>query len=519
VSGDQDTIRGIVSPANARPVVAGPSVDLERFPHPVYAETVLAPLFEGVKANFADHMTAINQAHLVMLVDTGILTAAQGRDIARALDAIEAETDRAALTYTGVHEDWFFLVEAELKRRLGPDMCGMLHTARSRNDMDHTQFKMALRTRTDAMLAALLALAGTLMDRARADRDTLIVAYTHGQPAQPTTFGHYLSAALEVLLADIARLQAARAALDLCPMGAAAITTTGFPIDRARVADLLGFAAPKRNSYGCIASVDYITGLYSALHLPFLHLGRVVQDFQFWTAFEVGQLHVPGSLVQISSIMPQKRNPVPVEHLRHLFSVAGGHCATILHTMHNTPFTDMNDSEGEVQQAGYAAFAAGGRAVALLQAFVAAVRIDTARAARTMDAAAVTVTELADTLVRAEGLSFRQAHHIAARTARAVVAAGQGLAQGHAAFAAAFAAETGRASSLTPDDYAQTVSAAAFVARRDRFGGPAPAAMDESLAAYADTLADLTRAQATGPARISAADSARRAAFDALKET
>jgi argininosuccinate lyase len=270
-----------------------------------------------------------------------------------------------------------------------------------------------------------------------------------------------------------------------------------------------------RNSYGCIASVDYMAGHCAALHLPFLHLGRVVQDFKFWTAFEVGQLHVPGSLVQISSIMPKTRNPVPVEHLRHLFRVAGGHCATILHTMHNTPFTDMSDSEGEVQQAGYAAFAAGARAVALLQAFVAAVRIDTDRAVRTMDAAAVTVTELANTLVRAEGLSFRQAHHIAARTARADVAAGQGLAQGHAAFAD----KTGRASALTPDDYAQAVSPVAFVARRDRFGGPAPAAMDASLAAYADTLADLMRAHAAGPARIAAADRARRAAFDHLKET
>jgi argininosuccinate lyase len=464
--------------------------DVERFPHPVYAETVLAPLFEGVKAHFAAHMAAINRAHLVMLVETGILTAAQGRDIARALSDIDATVDIGALTYTGEYEDYFFLVEAELKRRLGPDLGGMLHTARSRNDMDHTVFKMALRTRTDALLAGLLDLARVLLAKARADRDTLIVAYTHGQPAQPSTFGHYLSAALEVLLSDIARLQDARAGLDLCPMGAAAITTSGFPIDRHRMADLLGFAAPKRNSYGCIASVDYVTGLYSALKLPFLHLGRVVQDFQFWTAFEVGQLHVPGSLVQISSIMPQKRNPVPVEHLRHLMSVTAGHCDTIIGTMHNTPFTDMNDSEGEVQQAGYAAFASGGRAVALMAALVAAVRIDAARVARTMDAACVTVTELADTLVRVEGLSFRQAHHIAAEVSRAVVADGAPLSAGYQAFATAFADQTGRAPALDPAGYAEAVSPAAFVARRDRYGGPAPDALDAAFAAY-DT--DLSR--------------------------
>ena len=494
------------------------AVDPERFPHPVYAETVLAPLFEGVKAHHAGQIAAINEAHLVMLVETGILTAEQGRAIAGALDAIGAEIDVAGLTYTGEHEDYFFLVEAELRRRLGPDLGGMLHTARSRNDMDHTVFKMALRTRADAIIGALLSLARAVLDKARAERDTLIVAYTHGQPAQPTTFGHYLSAALEVLLGDIARLVAARQGLDLCPMGAAAITTTGFPIDRARVAGLLGFARPKRNSYGSIAAVDYVTGLYSALRLPFLHLGRLVQDFQFWTAFEVGQLHVPGSLVQISSIMPQKRNPVPVEHLRHLLSVAGGQCETILGVMHNTPFTDMNDSEGEVQQAGYAAFASGGRAVALLAALLGAVRIDGARVARTMDAAAVTVTELADTLVRREGLSFRQAHQVAARVARAVAAEGRGLASGHAVFTEAFREATGRAPHLTGADYAEAVAPATFVARRDRFGGPAPAALEEAFAAYAAELDALAARLAEGPDRIAAADRARRAAFDDLKE-
>ena len=233
-----------------------------------------------------------------------------------------------------------------------------------------------------------------------------------------------------MLLSDIGRLLEARAALDLSPMGAAAITTSGFPIDRARVAELLGFAAPKRNAYGCIASVDYVTGLYSALKLPFLHLGRLIQDFQFWSAFEVGQLHLPGGLVQISSIMPQKRNPVPIEHLRHLASATCGHCDTVTGVMHNTPFTDMNDSEGEVQQAGYAAFDSGGRVLRLLSAVIGAAKIDAARVRRTTEAACITVTELADTLVREEGLSFRQAHDVAA-AARAVIAgrrtAGRGL--------------------------------------------------------------------------------------------
>jgi argininosuccinate lyase len=457
--------------------------DTTTFPDPVYRDTVLAPLFEGVKRHYASHMGAINRAHLVMLAETGILPSADAGRIARALRDIEAETDVASLTYTGEHEDYFFLVEAELRRRLG-DLGGALHTARSRNDMDHTVFKMALREGAEDLMDRILHLAGRLIEKAEAEKTTLIVAYTHGQPAQPTTFGHYLAAVVEVLQRDAARLDAAIEALGHCPMGAAAITTSGFPIDRARVAELLGFEEPLLNSYGCIASVDYVTGLYSAIKLVFLHLGRVIQDLQFWSAFEVGQLYVPNSLVQISSIMPQKRNPVPIEHMRHLASVTVGRCDTIVNTMHNTPFTDMNDSEGEVQQAGYAAFDSGARALDLLAAFLPACGIREDRVRVNMDAACVTVTELADTLVRDEGLSFRQAHEIAARTARAVIAQGAPLGAGYDAFAAAFTAETGRATSLSPEGFAEAVAPETFVARRDRPGGPAPAALDAALAEY-----------------------------------
>ncbi len=486
------------------------------FPHPVYAETVLAPLFEGVKTHYAGHMRAINRAHLTMLAETAVLPAATVSAVARALRSIDAEVDVAALRYTGEHEDYFFLIEAELRRRLGPDLGGALHTARSRNDMDHTVFKMALRERAAGLAAAALDLAETLTATARRERDTIIVAYTHGQPAQPTTWGHYLGAAIEVLLRDLDRLALAQDGLERCPMGAAAITTTGFPIDRHRMAALLGFEGPLRNSYGCIAAVDYVTGLYAALRLMALHLGRVVQDLQFWTAFEVGQLHVPDALVQISSIMPQKRNPVPIEHLRHLLSMAGGRAEAVVATMHNTPFTDMNDSEGEVQAQGYGAFAAMDRALRLLAALAPACRVRADRVAANLDAACVTVTELADTLVRTEGLSFRVAHEIAGATARAVIARGVALGQGHAAFAQAFEAATRRPPALDPAGFAEAVGPARFVAVRDRFGGPAPAQMDAALDAYAEAAAALRARLTARLSRYADAEAARDAAFASL---
>ncbi len=302
-------------------------------------------------------------------------------------------------------------------------------------------------------------------------------------------------------------------------MGAAAITTTGFPIDRARMADLLGFAAPTRNSYASIAGVDYVTATYSAISLMMLHLGRLVQDFQYWTAFEVGQLYVANSLVQISSIMPQKRNPVPIEHMRHLASTASGQADTMVRTMHNTPFTDMNDSESVAQAAGLIAFETAGRVVDLLAAVLGAARVEPANVRRNIDRSCITITELADTLVREEGLSFRDSHEIAAAVSRAVVARDGVLSGAFAAFAAAFEDHTGRAPGLDAAAFRGAVSPEHFVAVRERFGGPGPRAMDEALGHYGRELAAMDAAAAARVTREKEAAARLGEAFDALAGT
>ncbi|WP_421522403.1 argininosuccinate lyase [Ochrobactrum quorumnocens] len=490
------------------------------FPNPVYKETVLRPLFDGAKTHHVDGFRRIDRAHLVMLVETGILDREQAAQIACALEAIDQEINPAELTYTGEVEDFFFLIEKELKARIGADVAGRLHTARSRNDIDHTLFKLGLKKHIDALLAKSRHLIDVLVAAVEREQATLIVAYTHGQPAQPTTFGHYLAAATEVLIRDIERLEAARAIVNQSPMGAAAITTSGFPIDRKRVSELLGFAAPLNNSYSCIAAVDYITSTYSALELMFIHLGRLIQDFQFWTSFEVGQIYVPNAFVQISSIMPQKRNPVPIEHMRHLSSQTMGRARTVLDVMHNTPFTDMNDSEGETQQMGYEAFASAGRVLDLLAAFIEAIRIDPARVAENIRRSCITITELADSLVRIEGLSFRQAHEIAATVARAVVAQGGGLEQdGFAPFLAAFHEATGREPSFDQVKFEELVSPQHFVAVRGRLGGPAPEPMREALARYRTNVAGLTARAAEHEAYEAKANQELNEKFSALAET
>lgn len=463
--------------------------DTSTFPDPVYKETVLRPLFDGAKTHHVNGFRAIDRAHLVMLSETGIIDRDQAARIATALDAIDREVEPLTLVYTGEVEDFFFLIERELKARIGADVAGRLHTARSRNDIDHTLFKLALKEKIDALMAKARGLLAAMIDTAEREKATLIVAYTHGQPAQPTTFGHYLSAAIEILIRDIERFAEARKIVDLSSMGAAAITTSGFPIDRGRVAHLLGFSGPQRNSYSCIAAVDYTTSTYSSIELMFLHLGRLIQDFQFWTSFEVGQIYVPNALVQISSIMPQKRNPVPIEHMRHLASQTMGRARTVLDVMHNTPFTDMNDSEGETQGMGYEAFASASRVLDLLASLISQISIDPERVEQNIRRSCITITELADSLVRMENLSFREAHEIASAVARSVVATKGDLTNdGFEPFLSSFEHSVGRKPTIDLETFQQIVSPEHFVAVRARFGGPALEPMSDAIRSYREKL-------------------------------
>ena len=479
-------------------------IDTEKFPAPAYARTVLAPLFEGYQRHFAEHLIAVHHAHGIMLRERGWLTSEQASALFVAIaDAVAANAGKT-LAYTGEHEDYFFWLESELAARLGRDLAGRLHTGRSRNDIDHTILRMVMRERLLGLLAQLHVLIATLIRRAGKNTDTLVVAYTHGQPAQPTTFAHYLGAFIETLLRDADRLLHAYDTADRCPLGAAAITTSGFRLDRARTAELLGFGAVQENAYGCIAGVDHIAETFGALKTMLLGIGRFVQDLNAWSSFEVGHLHVPDAFVQISSIMPQKRNPVPIEHLRLQCSLAVGRADAILLALHNTPFTDMNDSEGPAHEAGYEAFDTACRVLDLLEALMAAVRIDEARARAHIDQACVTITELADSLVRREGISFRQAHEIAAYLARAMIASGTTLADlPMAHFTAAFDEAIGRAPAMTEATFREVCTPEHFIAVRDMFGGPAR--MAESLDGYRAALLACERRAAAHRDRIARA--------------
>jgi argininosuccinate lyase len=457
----------------------------DSFPAPVYAETVLAHNFEDAKRRYCRELIRIHQAHTRMLAKQSILTPEEARILLAAIESLDRERIAAA-RYDGSCEDLFFYVEKMLEEAAGP-LAGKIHTARSRNDIAITLYRMTLRRELLTLVRALADLRGVLLELAEGHRETIMPAHTHTQPAQPTTLAHYLLAAIEFLGRDIARLQAAFARVNVSPMGAAAITTSGFPIDRHETARLLGFEGLAENSYGAIAAIDYLTETASAVAVAMVNLGKFTQDLLLWSSREFGFLRLSDGYVQCSSIMPQKRNPVALEHTRVLASRALGEAQAVLMCAHNTPFGDINDSEDDLQPLVFTMFADALRAARLLTGAIGSAHVDRARLAQRAGADFLTVTELADTLVRREGLSFRAAHGI---VADAVASA----AEQDGALAIARAVKDRHPSvALTTEEIVHALDPVHFVQIRNAVGGPAP---ERTAEAIEDARKDQLRIQA-----------------------
>jgi argininosuccinate lyase len=380
---------------------------------PEYVTYVLNENFEDAKAFLLSPLMAINYAHLVMLAAQGIVSPADAHAIRQALDRVSQDEIRS-VTYDGTYEDLFFYVERLVVDGCGDDVAGRLHTARSRNDIDMTMYRMRQRELVLGLHAATCSLRKSLLDLADAHRETILALHTHTQRAQPSTVAHYLLAVVEQLERDGGRLRAAFESTNRNPLGACAITGTGFPIDRDLTAALLGFSGPTCNTYGSIATVDYLLESTSAAAVLLTGHGRFVQDMLLWSTAEFGYLRLGDGYVQGSSIMPQKRNPVALEHARAIGSKALGQAQAIVLTAHNTPFGDIVDTEDDLQPLVFAMFRDATRAVQLVAAAMSSAQFDApALEARAADGW-TTLTELADTLAREHGLPFRKAHAIAA---------------------------------------------------------------------------------------------------------
>ena len=454
---------------------------------PAYVTYVLNENFEDAKRLFLSPLLSIHYAHLVMLAECGVVPAGEAKSLRDALDTVAGQ-DLGAVKYDGTCEDLFFYIDRLIAQACGEETAGRLHTARSRNDIDMTMYRMRQREFVLGLMGATLSLRRVLLGRAERHRETVFPAHTHTQPAQPTTIAHYLLAVVEQLERDGRRLRAAYETTNRNPLGACAIAGTGFPIDRWLTTDLLGFSAPTGNTYGSIAAVDYLLENVSATAVAMAGFGRFVQDLLLWSMAEFGYLHLADGFVQGSSIMPQKRNPVAIEHARCIASKALGQAAAIMVGVHNTPFGDVVDLEDDLQPLVLSMFRDAARAVKLVASALETAEFDVKRLEARAGEGGITMTELADTLVREKGLPFGGAHAIACRVA-AARSADPEIGLSHAL------AEASRTLAGTPIEYpearlAEILSARHFVEVRTTPGGPAPSETVKALVESGDRLAD-----------------------------
>ncbi len=450
-----------------------------------YVDNVLAGNFSDARELFFLPLMDIHFAHLIMLERTGILKTEDAREIASGLLKINGKSVEN-IEFDGTFEDLFFLVEELLGKGCDPNIAGKLHTARSRNDIDVTMYRIKWREELLQTIEALADLRSVLVDISDREKSTILPLHTHTQPAQPSTVAHYFLGIVEHLERDHRRLACAWDTMNLCPMGACAITGTGFPIDRELTGALLGFDRATGNTYGSIGSQDYLLEAMGALLVVQTNLSKVIQDLLVWSMKEFDYFHLQDGFVQPSSIMPQKRNPVSLEHSRALNSRALGNTLAVFQMLHNTPYGDIVDMEDDMQPVVARVFDDTRRPIRMIAGAMDSAEFNRVRLMEKAREHWITVTEMADTLVRDEGISFRQAHAIVREVVQAQLAdPGAGLLE---ALQEASRKNLGKAVNWDQKYLDQVLSPQNFVFVRQTQGGPAERVSEKAVKVSRDTL-------------------------------
>lgn len=442
------------------------------FPGKTYVEELLKPVFNDQRDYLFHVMFDIHRAHVIMLAEQGIIEKDEAKVMLEGINKV-APTDVGRLRYEPQFEDLFFMMEAKIGEEIGAELAGKIHIGRSRNDMGVAMYRLVLREHLVNLLGSAYQLSEGLLEQAERHTDTIITGYTHTQPAQPTTLGHYFLAIYDVLGRDIQRLWAAYRTVNQSPLGAAALTTTGFPISRERTRELLGFDRIVENSYDSIGGGDYLLETASALMTSMVNTGRWIQDFLQHVTREFGSFYVADPYVQCSSIMPQKRNPVSIEHSRSIASSAYGDALAAFNMVHNTPFGDIVDTEDDLQPHLYRAFNNANRVWKLMYAVIATLKVNGEHTREMAKKSSITITELADTLAREYGVPFRKAHSIASFISKETVKQGKELYEWDVVTINTMIQRFVDVS-LTEEEWQKIISPEYFIEIRNLQGGPNP---------------------------------------------
>jgi argininosuccinate lyase len=356
---------------------------------------------------------AASKAHAAMLAKKGIIAAQDAKRIAHGLDTILSEIEAGKFAFKRALEDIHMNVESRLGELIGPS-AGRLHTARSRNDQVATDFRLWIRDAIDEIDVALAEYQIALALKALAHAATVMPGFTHLQPAQPVTFGHHLLAYVEMAARDRGRFADARKRLNESPLGSGALAGTSFPIDRVMTAKALGFTRPTANSLDAVADRDFVLEMLSACAIAAVHLSRLAEEIVIWSSPLVELLQLSDKFTTGSSMMPQKRNPDAAELVRAKTGRVIGALVALMMVIKALPLAYQKDLQ-EDKEGAMDAIGALALSLTAMTGMVRDMEPDIERMASAAGEGYSTATDLADWLVRALKMPFREAHHVTGR--------------------------------------------------------------------------------------------------------
>jgi argininosuccinate lyase len=411
-------------------------------------------------------------AHAQMLATVGILTAEEAKSITKGLREIQQEIESGKFVFSTALEDIHMNIELRLRDKIGA-AAGRLHTARSRNDQVATDFRLWVRDAMDALMMDLQEVQMALITRAEEHANTIMPGFTHMQVAQPVTFGHHLLAYVEMFGRDRSRLEDARKRLNECPLGAAALAGTGYPIDRHQTAEALGFSAPMVNSLDAVSDRDFALEFLSIAAISAVHLSRLAEELVLWSTTQFGFITMSDSFATGSSIMPQKKNPDGAELVRGKSGRIASQFQSLLIVMKGLPLAYNKDTQ-EDKEPVFEAAEQLSLCLKVMAGMIAEMQVHPAKMWAATEHGFMTATDLADWLVRNLQMPFRNAHHVTA----AIVETAQEL--GCKLHELPISEMRDIEPRITEDVY-DVLSVEASVASRTSFGGTSPERVKAAL--------------------------------------
>ena len=418
-------------------------------------------------------------AHATMLAAQGIIATADAEAITEGLQGILADIESGALTFDVMEsEDIHMAIEAELTARIG-DAGARLHTGRSRNDQVATDTRLYAKRRAGELMAANVALREALIAQAEANFDVILPGYTHLQHAQPVLFSHHMLAYVQMLARDYERLAAARDAADACPLGAAALAGTTYPLDRQRTTELLGFDHAIPNSLDAVSDRDYLLDLEYACSVSMMHLSRLCEEIVLWSSTEFGFITLSDSYSTGSSIMPQKKNPDFAELTRGKCGRVYGDLMALLTTMKSLPLAYNKDLQ-ECKEGPMDAAKTLSDCMEIAAGMLETMQVNAVVMLKQAKLGFTAATDVADYLAK-KGMPFRDAHRVVGELVLYCEKHGKGLED-------LTADEFRAASDLFEDDIAADLDPEGIANARTTYGGTGIEAVKQQLAEAKATL-------------------------------